>query len=526
MLLAPGQEIDRYRVIQRIGEGGSSSVYQVEDLETGASRALKLMSVSHEATRHRMLVEGRVQADLASPHLVKVFDILDVAGFVGLVMELVEGPSLRVLVERAPLSVDDALCVLTGITQGVTVAHAAGVVHRDIKPSNVLLRLDDEWIVPALCDFGIAKVLAEGHTSGPTHTGATLGTPSFMAPEQLHDASRVGFEADVWSLGCLLYAMVTGVNAFKGESMLTTLTSVSTGNYQPASAHQPGLPAAIDDIIDACLQVEPARRVGTPNELLALVSKAFGTRPGRLGQDSALANQLRQLRIQRRKTPWQAPAGVKVVMPEFRTTAETGALATLTDADDEPPASRSPTWPWLAAAAGAGVGVAVVAAVVVLQLVSDPPAAPVATASPPVAPAPTPAPPATKATAADPIAPARPRTEPARSTAPALTPARAPSHPSPPPPVPAMSRVALSGDAAIVQLVAPDGQVHDIPSSVPAQSYLVRARFGEPDAELREFGPFAFPPDVHQVVKCTSGWEHCRVIAAPAVDGAGDRDVD
>ena len=214
MELESGTQVaQRYEVQQLLGRGGMGAVYQVADREAGTLRALKVLSRVDPALRQRLLREGRLQGSLDHPGVVRVLEVVDVQGHPGLVLELV--PDGRSLVERLregrpSLSEVDALA--EGLFAAVGAAHAHGLVHRDLKPANILL----EEGAPRISDFGLAKALGD-HASVATATGALLGTPAYMAPEQVQDARTVDARADLFSLGAVLYELLTGNRAFPGS---------------------------------------------------------------------------------------------------------------------------------------------------------------------------------------------------------------------------------------------------------------------------------------------------------------------
>ncbi|MCA9573545.1 MAG: serine/threonine protein kinase, partial [Myxococcales bacterium] len=188
--------------------------------------------------------EGRVQARVRHPHLVAVTDVLDLDGSPGLLMELAHGPALDEWLARYRPTLDEAVRVFRGIVLGVGYAHAQGLVHRDLKPANVLLHLDAGQVVPKVTDFGLAK-LTESGDENRTRSGVTMGTPAYMPPEQIRNAAAVDRRADIYSLGCILYEMVTGEQAYRNDDMLALFNDIASGAHVPASERVEGLPEAI-----------------------------------------------------------------------------------------------------------------------------------------------------------------------------------------------------------------------------------------------------------------------------------------
>ncbi len=261
MDLAPGRIIERYQVERLLGRGGMASVYLVTHQVLGTPYALKVLTAASPKVQRRLLVEGQIQARLKHPNVVQVSDVLDVEGSPGLVMEYVEGPTLSQHIAGGPLDLAEAQELFLGILDGVARAHELGIIHRDLKPSNVLLQRDRGGLVPKVVDFGVAKALEDEVSLHDTRTGAALGTPSTMAPEQIRDARSVDHRADIFSLGCMLYQMVTGQNPFRQKNMLETFLVITRGRYRPAVELRPELPDAMQAAIDGALMVDRRRRI-------------------------------------------------------------------------------------------------------------------------------------------------------------------------------------------------------------------------------------------------------------------------
>ncbi len=261
MILEPGQEIEKYVVEGILGEGGMASVYRVRHKTLGSMYALKVLSIPSRTVRKRMLQEGRIQATILSSNVVQVVDVLDINGMMGLLMEYVKGPSLDEFLKENTLQLDEALAIFGGILSGVEVAHKKGLIHRDLKPANVLLHLADDGLYPKVTDFGIAK---SGESADPvdvTRPGSTMGTPSYMSPEQIQDASRVDLRADIWSLGCILYELITGLRAFPGESILDILNSVVRGEMKDPTDLVDHIPQQVLDAINGSMVMNPDDRI-------------------------------------------------------------------------------------------------------------------------------------------------------------------------------------------------------------------------------------------------------------------------
>ncbi|MBX2801707.1 MAG: serine/threonine protein kinase [Myxococcales bacterium] len=272
MKLEVGQVVQGYRVERPLGAGGTAVVHLVTHVEAGTQHALKVLSISSPAIRERMLREGRVQSTLQHANVVAVDDVLELQGAPALLMEFVEGPSLEAALKRYRLTMSDAELLFAGILDGVRAAHAAGLVHRDLKPANVLLARTPEGFVPKVTDFGLAKMLV--HQPGAAHTkaGISMGTPSYMAPEQIRDARSVDQRADIWSLGCLLYELTTRQRAFPGDQALAIYNAVVDADYLPPRRHVPELPDRINQAILGCLRLDPGDRMPDCDTLAEVLS--------------------------------------------------------------------------------------------------------------------------------------------------------------------------------------------------------------------------------------------------------------
>ncbi|MCB9673626.1 MAG: serine/threonine protein kinase [Alphaproteobacteria bacterium] len=237
-------------------------VYRVRHNRLGTRHALKLLTIHGESIRRRLLQEGKAQATLGHLNIVAVTDIVDVGGNPGLLMEYIEGPSLEDALLEYRLTMSDAETLFIGVLAGVRAAHARGIIHRDLKPANVLLDPTPAGFVPKVADFGLAKaVRGEPLRQGSTRQGVAMGTPSYMAPEQIRDAGNVDERADLFSLGCILYEIITRRRAFPGEDTLEIYNNVAKGRYVPARRLVPDLPDRIDQAIRGCIQVDKNKRI-------------------------------------------------------------------------------------------------------------------------------------------------------------------------------------------------------------------------------------------------------------------------
>jgi len=270
--LEPGRVLERYRVERFLGEGGFSFVYQVRHLALDTDFALKLLKIDRSDLHERLLQEGRIQAKLDHPNVISVRDVIEVDGSPGLVLDLVQDGNLEDLLDRRRPPVEEIDDLAQGILQGVAAAHAIGLVHRDLKPSNVLLALTPGGPVPKVSDFGLARVLmpdADFGTSA-TRSGIMMGTPYYMAPEQIENASMADARSDVFALGSLLYELACGQVAFDGSKLADILFNVANVRYRPLDAIVPDLPERMLRTVAAALQEDPSHSIQTARDMLAM----------------------------------------------------------------------------------------------------------------------------------------------------------------------------------------------------------------------------------------------------------------
>jgi len=273
-----GEVIGQYEVLRTLGEGGIARVYLVKHRKLGTRHALKILHYRSDVMAKRLLQEGRIQAQLRHPNIVAVTDVIEADGQVGLLMEYVDGATLGdVLADGVPMAPKDALPLFAQLLAGVGEAHRQGVLHRDLKPGNVLLHTEGDRLVAKIADFGIAKVAADvaggvGGAERLTRTGMSMGTPGYMAPEQLVDAARADSRADVFALGVILYEMLSGRSPFLRDDMMTTMTATSRGEHVGLATMVPSLPAGLVAAVERALAVRPDDRFATCEEMLAALT--------------------------------------------------------------------------------------------------------------------------------------------------------------------------------------------------------------------------------------------------------------
>jgi serine/threonine protein kinase len=267
-----------YDVLGVLGRGGMGVVYQARDTALNRVVALKMILAGGHASpgqRARFRAEAGALARLHHPHIVQVHAFGEHAGQPYFVMEYVEGGSLGRKLRRQPEPPPAAARLVFLLARAVHAAHQAGIIHRDLKPGNVLLAppadepaLNSAWGWPKVTDFGLARHLDD--PTALTVSGAVLGTPSYMAPEQaLGKIRELGPATDVWALGAILYELLTGRPPFLAETALLTLEQVRTQAPAPPSRLNPETPSALEEVCLRCLEKEPGERYLTAAQLAA-----------------------------------------------------------------------------------------------------------------------------------------------------------------------------------------------------------------------------------------------------------------
>jgi serine/threonine-protein kinase len=272
--------VGRYQLNERIGEGAMADVYRAFDPEIGRSLAIKLLKPEYRQSEEccsRFLREARAAGALSHPGIVTIHDVGESDGDPYIAMELLDGEPLEALLERDPrVPLDRLARIFIRVTSAVGTAHAMGIIHRDLKPDNIFLGRGNEAQVKVL-DFGIAKLTATqgaaAETAALTKTGALMGTPFYMSPEQAFGEKKIDQRADIWSLGVILYQCISGVLPTRGNSFAEVFRHVVAGNFTPLATLAPDVPADVADLVGRMLSRDPAGRPWDLREVHAVLER-------------------------------------------------------------------------------------------------------------------------------------------------------------------------------------------------------------------------------------------------------------
>src|SRR5262245_57605422 len=264
----------RYTIEREIGAGGMATVYLARDVRHNRKVALKVLKPELGAVLgvDRFLSEIKVTANLQHPNLLPLFDSGEAEGRLFYVMPFVEGESLRQrLTREKQLPVDEALHLATSIAGALDYAHRHGVIHRDLKPENILLHEGQ----PLIADFGIALAVRNAGGTRVTQTGLSLGTPQYMSPEQATGDRAIDGRTDIYSLGAVLYEMLTGDPPHLGSTAQAVIAKVLTDRPRGVRTSRASVPANVSAAVDRALEKLPADRFATAHDFAeSLTGKA------------------------------------------------------------------------------------------------------------------------------------------------------------------------------------------------------------------------------------------------------------
>jgi hypothetical protein len=292
------EQIGRYAVLSELGRGAMGVVYQARDPQLDRLVAIKtlrpdvgLPREEDADLRRRVYLEATAAARLTHPNIVAIHDVIELDGIPYIVMEYVEGRTLADLIAaEGPLPPARAVRLVIDVCDGLDYAHGRGVIHRDIKPSNILVTAGG---TAKLSDFGIARVAG----SRVTRTGALLGTPAYMAPEQLRGRALDG-RSDIFALGVTLYEALTGVPPFQGEDLAAVLYQVAHGTPVPLGQRNPAVPPGLEPVTTRALAKDPEARPATARAFGEALARAMcaPAGPGRTARSRGVTPGLRSRR--------------------------------------------------------------------------------------------------------------------------------------------------------------------------------------------------------------------------------------
>ena len=342
---------EKYRVERVLGAGGMGVVIEAVHVELGQRVALKFMlpeAAANAAAVERFSREARASARLQSDNIVHVTDIGTLtSGEPFMVMEYLEGEDLgQILQASGPLGADDAIDYVLQACAGLAEAHATGIIHRDLKPANLFLaRRADTVSVVKIVDFGISKVSIPGVAGKATNTRDLMGSPLYMSPEQLASSSDVDARTDIWSLGVILYELLTAAAPFEGDMLPQLCSAVMLATPPSILEKRPDLPAGLWEVVAKCLEKKPNDRYANVGQLAdALAAFAPPQSSATLVRISRLAGNLPPTSAVRSSSPSERPHLELVVQPLGHT------ASSWTPDRTTPLVPRSPKRLWFAVA--------------------------------------------------------------------------------------------------------------------------------------------------------------------------------
>ncbi len=349
------QQIGKYRVNRLIGEGGMGRVYEASDPIINRRVAIKTISqqvLQNPETRARFIREAQAAGQLSHPNLITIHDIGEDGDLPFIVMEYLEGEELTGFISKGRLALDVKLRLMIDMCQGLAYAHEKGLIHRDIKPANIFVTMQQQV---KILDFGLAR----GLESELTQTGNVVGTPSYMAPEQVR-GEPIDQRADIFSAGVVLYELLSGRKPFKADSVAALIFQVLEHQPEPVDRLDPNLPGELATVVQRALAKNPAERYQRVDEMLADLKriKNHAESTVLLTAPPAAAARPSEIATVIRRAPAAATAApVAAAAPEPTRGAAVPVAPVPSEVPTRQPASRN----WLAIG-----GIAVLAAVAIV----------------------------------------------------------------------------------------------------------------------------------------------------------------
>ncbi len=298
-----GQTVSHYKILEKLGEGGMGMVFEAEDLKLGRRVALKFLPPrlqADNAAKKRFVHEAKAASALDHPNIGTIYEIDETRdGQMFIAMACYDGGTLKQKVESGPVAAGEAIDIVSQVASGLAKAHDSGIVHRDIKPGNILTTTDG---LVKVVDFGLAKLSG---TTRVTRTGTTVGTVAYMSPEQAR-GEEVDPSSDVFSLGVVLYELLTGKLPFRGDHEAAVIYSIMNVDPEPLDTHRPDLPVGLQNVVDKSLTKDSELRYQNAGEMVRELEEI--QRGGDIG-----AIQKRRPRVSMRTALTAAAVAVAVV---------------------------------------------------------------------------------------------------------------------------------------------------------------------------------------------------------------------
>ena len=305
------KKIGRYKILGEIGRGAMGVVYKADDPNLDRSVALKTIMFDKDADgraeyQKRFMVEAKAAGKLTHPNIVTVYDFGETDGIAYMAMELVEGTDLRKRVQQGALPAVEAVEIGCQVAEGLAFAHGRGIVHRDIKPANIML---PDRGAAKIMDFGLARMRVADHK---TSTGIVLGTPRYMSPEQI-TGQPVDQRSDIFSLGIVLWEMLTGKRLFSGTEMHQVSHSITHDEHEPPTRVNPDLPAMLDFVVARALKKDPTVRYQDADEMAADLHTCLAELRSRDASADDMAEASKTLKLGDAEPTVGAPAAAAIV---------------------------------------------------------------------------------------------------------------------------------------------------------------------------------------------------------------------
>ena len=338
----------KFRIERLLGEGGMAHVLEATHLLLDERVALKFLRAEVLLSSDivaRFAQEGRAAAKLKSEHVARVIDVGELDNVPYIVMEYLDGQNLEeVVAERGPLPIAEAVDLLIQACEGITDAHARGIIHRDIKPANLFLTQRDGWPTLKILDFGISKAALSSSPSpfalgkDPVNTISLLGSPHYMSPEQLRSTKDVDRRTDIWSLGVVLFELLAARTAFVATDFFTLAREIFETPHTSLRSLRPDIPPELEAVIDRALAKDPADRIQSAGELALLLLEFTASKRSRVIATRAISvTQKAEIDVNL-PLPSSAPAGSSGKLPDIPSAPRLPSL-------DGMHASHAPTVP-------------------------------------------------------------------------------------------------------------------------------------------------------------------------------------